>query len=192
MRFVLFGKPENGRRWGGTLRFTLAEGVASTGLLMIAIGVMMAVTTSTVLALVPGITYAIAVGLAYMVYRHSLSARPDGAAMAGRVKRSTPFRMDVHPLLEAGWEDELAVTTTEWVDMPAAVFQVVGSRGICPKGFAQGDFLEVRGNGSVSPGLCAEAGAVLHMAAADNSEVREWCCPVYDHLLVFKKLDKVS
>lgn len=34
--------------------------------------------------------------------------------------------------------------------------------------------------------------AVLHMAAKDNSEVREWCCPVYDHLLVFKKLNKIT
>ena len=46
--------------------------------------------------------------------------------------------------------------------------------------------------GSVIPSLCAEAEAVLRMAAADDSEVREWCCPVYDHLLVFRKLENVS
>ena len=81
----------------------------------------------------------------------------------------------------------------EWVDIPAATyFKVVGSRGICPKGVTQGDFLKLAASGEVTPSLCAEAEAVLRIAAEDNSEDREWCCPVYDHLLVFKKLDKVS
>ena len=208
MRSVIFGRDENGRRWGGKLRFTLAEGVASTGLLLIAIGVTMAVLTLDPLALVPGITYAIAVGMALMVYRHYLRVRLDAAAADETAKGKEPFQTDVQPLLEGGWEDEFAASTPpEWVDMPAvlfpaagfkvaappvATFKVVGSRGICPKGVGQGDFVEVTASGPVTPGLCPAAEAVLHMAAKDNSEVREWCCPVYDHLLVFKKLNKIT
>lgn len=203
MRSVIFGRDENGRRWGGKLRFTLAEGVASTGLLMLALGVTMAVMTSEPLALIPGITYAIAVAMALIVYRHYLRVRRDDATAAETAKRNATFRMEVHPLLEAGWEDEFATSIPpELVDMPAvsfpvatlpvATFKVVGSRGICPKGVAEGDFVEVTASGPVIPGLCPQAEAVLHMAAKDNSGVREWCCPVYDHLLVFKKLDKIT
>ena len=193
MRNAIFGRDENGRRWGGKPSFTLAEWVASTGLLMIAIGVAIAVMTSTPVALLPGITYAISVGMAYMVYRHYLRVRRDSATTAEASEQNASFRMDVHPLLEAGWEEESEMDVPEWVDMPATIyFKVVGSRGICPKGVTQGDFLKLTASGHVTPSLCAVAEGVLHVAAADDSEVREWCCPVYDHLLVFRKLDKVS
>ncbi|MCI0899999.1 MAG: hypothetical protein J4N70_03635 [Chloroflexi bacterium] len=192
MRYAIFGRDEKGRRWGGKLKFTLAEWVASTGLLLIAIGVTIAVTTSTPLALLPGVTYAAAVGMAYMVYRHYLKVRQDGAATVVAAKGEEAALSDSHPLSEAGWEDELTLDPPEWVDLPATIFKVVGARGICPMGVIQGDYLKVTTNGPVTPGLCPQAEAVLHMAAGDNSEVREWCCPVYDHLLVFKKLDKVS
>lgn len=191
MRNAIFGRDENGRRWGG--RFTMAEGVASTGLLLIAIGVTIAVTTSSTWALLPGITYAITLGLAYMVYRHYLNVRPGAAVMDESVKMDTGFRMDIHPLLETGWEDELSDYAPEWVDMPAATyFKVVGTRGLCPRGIVQNDFLKMSADGTVAPGICPAAEKVLHMAADDDSDVREWCCPVYDHMLVFKKLDKVA
>ena len=198
---AIFGRDEDGRRRGVTLRFTPAEWVASTGLLMIAVGVTIAVMTATPLALLPSITYAIAVGMAYLVYRHYLRARQDSVATAEPAKQNASlqpsfqpsFQMNVHPLLEAGWEDALGVDVPGWVDPPAATyFKVVGSRGICPRGITQGDFLKLADSGSVTPSLCAEAEAVLRMAVADDSEVREWCCPVYDHLLVFKKLEKIS
>ena len=48
---AIFGRDEDGRRWVGKLRFTPAEWVASTGLLMIAVGVTIAVMTATPLAL---------------------------------------------------------------------------------------------------------------------------------------------
>ena len=197
MRPAISKRDEDRRRWGGKLRFTLAEWVASTGLLMIAIGVTIAVMTSTPLALLPGITYAISVGMAYMVYRHYLRVRRDSATAAEAANQNASFRAsspsNVHPLLETGWESESEMDVPEWVDMPAATyFKVVGSRGICPIGVTRGDFLKLTASGSVTPSLCAEAEAVLRMAAADDSEIREWCCPVYDHLLVFKKLDKVS
>ena len=192
MRNAMFGRNENGRRWGGKLKFTLAEGLASTGLLMVAVGVTIAVMTSTPLALVPGITYAVAVLMAYMVYRHYLSVRPRDTETSETAKKGAGFRMDVHPLLETGWEDESAVDSAEWIDMPPATyFKVVGARGLCPKGINPGDFMKVTADGCVTPGLCPEAEAVLNMAAGAESEIREWCCPVYDHYLVFKKLDKV-
>ncbi|MEE8465652.1 MAG: hypothetical protein V3S68_04190 [Dehalococcoidia bacterium] len=203
MRPAISGQDENGRRWGRKLKFTLAECIASSGLLMIAVGVTMAVVTSEPLALIPGITYAIAVGMALMVYRHYLRVQRDGDTTAKTAKESARFRIDVHPLLEAGWEDKFAtLNPPEWVDMPSisfpgassplATFKVVGSRGICPKGVVQGDFIEVTASGPVIPSLCPVAETILHLAAVDDSEVREWCCPVYDHLLVFKKLDKIS
>lgn len=208
MRPAISEQDENGRRWSLKLKFTLAEWIASTGLLMIAVGVTMAVMTSEPLALIPGVTYAVAVGMALLVYRHYLSVRRDGATTVETAKQSAPFRIDVHPLLEAGWEDEFAtMNPPEWVDMPSVLFplagfkveatpvttfKVTGARGICPRGVVQGEFIEVTASGPVIPSLCPVAETVLHMAAADDSEVREWCCPVYDHLLVFKKLDKIS
>ncbi len=192
MGHVIFGREENGRRWGGKLNFTLAECVASTGLLVIAVGVTIAVATSSTLALAPGITYAVALGMAYMVYRHYLNVRPGAVETAKAAKKETGFKRDVHPLLETGWEDELAKDRQEWIDMPAsAYFKVVGTRGICPRGIVENDFLKMSADGKITPGICPAAEKVLHMAAEDDSEIREWCCPVYDHMLVFKKLDKV-
>ena len=75
MRAAIFGTDEDGRRWGRKPRFTLAEWVASSGLLMIAIGVTIAVMTSTPLFLLPTVTYAISLGMAYLVSRHYLSVR---------------------------------------------------------------------------------------------------------------------
>lgn len=172
----------------------MTEVIASIGILVVAIGVTIAVTSSSTMALVPAITYAIAVGLAYLVYRQYLRVRPHEAGRKEAAERGAEFRMDVHPLLETGWEDELSLDSPEWVDLPGATyFKVVGNRGLCPKGLTQGDYLKVMANGTVAPHLCPEAEAVLNMAAKDDdSEVREWCCPVYDHLLIFRKLDKVS
>ena len=185
----------NGKRWIGRLNFPLAECIASSGLLMIAASVAIAVTPSSPMVLLPGISYAIAIGLAYAFYRHFQSVRPDTAetANAASVATNRPFRMDVHPLLESGWEDDLATESPEWVDMTAATFfKVVGTRGTCPRGLTEGDFLRAGSDGSISPALCAEAEAVLRMAAGVDIDVKQWCCPIYDHMLVFKKQEKSS
>ena len=193
MRLAIFGREENGRRFGGKLNFTLAECLTSTGLLLIAVGVTIAVTSSSNLALVPGITYAVALGLAYLVYRHYLSVRPGSSDTRQTTKKDTGFKMDVHPLLDTGWEDDLAMDSQEWVDMPVSTyFKVVGTRGLCPRGILENDFVKLGADSRVAPALCPEAEKALRMAAEDDSEVKEWCCPVYDHLLVFKKLDKVA
>lgn len=66
-------------------------------------------------------------------------------------------------------------------------FRVVETRGVCPLGRRTGEVLMVSG-GNVSPFVCPEASAVLQAAtAADGDPARKWCCPVYDHLLVFEK-----
>ena len=69
-------------------------------------------------------------------------------------------------------------------------FRVIGSRGTCPVGRREGDLITVTG-GKVVPFLCEEAQAVLRMATTGPDGSREWCCPVYEHLLVFKE-EKVA
>jgi uncharacterized repeat protein (TIGR04076 family) len=66
-------------------------------------------------------------------------------------------------------------------------FRVVETRGVCPLGHRTGDVLTVSG-ADVAPFACPEATAVLRAASeADGDPARKWCCPVYDHLLVFEK-----
>ncbi len=66
-------------------------------------------------------------------------------------------------------------------------FRVLETRGVCPLGRRAGELLTVSG-GDVSPFVCPEASAVLRAASeADADPARKWCCPVYDHMLVFEK-----
>lgn len=69
-----------------------------------------------------------------------------------------------------------------------AHFKVVDSRGQCTLGRKTGDVIKVGPAGGVTPLLCAPAAFALRRAAADASRgsVDEWCCPVYDHMLVFQ------
>ena len=71
----------------------------------------------------------------------------------------------------------------------ATRFQVVDVRGVCPLGRREGDVVTIGPTGSVVPQLCAPAEAVLRLAAAASEEraVKEWCCPIYDHMLVFRR-----
>ena len=73
--------------------------------------------------------------------------------------------------------------------VPASVvkFRVVDTRGACPLGWQMGDVATV-GDDAVSPQLCPEAAAVLRLAASgrESQPVEEWCCPVYEHMLVFR------
>lgn len=67
-------------------------------------------------------------------------------------------------------------------------FRVVDTRGVCPLGRKAGETISVVAGG-VTPAVCEEARNVLSMAAAspDGSAARDWCCPVYDHMLVFRR-----
>lgn len=78
---------------------------------------------------------------------------------------------------------------SERLQQPGAqAFRIVGARGSCLLGRRVGELLVAGGAGSVEPEVCPHAAAVLKTAAADGREgVEEWCCPVYDHLLVFRR-----
>lgn len=67
-------------------------------------------------------------------------------------------------------------------------FKVVDTRGTCTLGRKTGDVITVGPAGSVTPILCTPATVALRNAAvtAPKTEVDEWCCPIYDHMLVFR------
>lgn len=68
-------------------------------------------------------------------------------------------------------------------------FRVVETRGVCPLGHQKGDLVSVGARGVVSPVLCQEAQTVLALASRDaaGEPAKEWCCPVYEHMLVFRR-----
>jgi len=67
-------------------------------------------------------------------------------------------------------------------------FKVVDTRGTCILGRATGDVITVGPAGAVTPTLCVPATVALRNAAVagPRSDVDEWCCPIYDHMLVFR------
>jgi len=65
-------------------------------------------------------------------------------------------------------------------------FRVIETRGTCPVGRRRGDLVTVSGS-VVTPFLCEEASAVLKIASTSRDADKEWCCPLYEHLLVFKR-----
>lgn len=71
-----------------------------------------------------------------------------------------------------------------------AQFRVVDTRGVCPAGRQPGDVITLMA-GATTPFVCEAAGTVLRMAAADGMNGQQWCCPVYEHLLVFER-EKVA
>lgn len=88
-----------------------------------------------------------------------------------------------------------AVGRPQILERPAAAvaFRVVDARGVCPLGRRQGDLVTVDPAGAVAPQVCPQAEAVLRMAAADGRlGVEEWCCPIFDHMLVFRREVKAA
>ncbi len=73
-------------------------------------------------------------------------------------------------------------------------FRVVLVQGECPLGRREGDVITVGRTGSVMPALCTPAEQVLRRAVAtgDDEEIGGWCCPVFDHMLVFRRLSETS
>ena len=49
--------------------------------------------------------------------------------------------------------------------------------------------VSVGSGGEITPELCPHAETVLRLASTEDEQpgVRQWCCPVYDHLLVFRR-----
>ncbi|HEU4759792.1 MAG TPA: hypothetical protein VFT91_07400 [Dehalococcoidia bacterium] len=140
------------------LRIGRAEFLLLASLLVVA-GVLAAAFLSSgwTVAMVPGLTYALAMGGGYMLYQ-TLARERAQAAQAETVR-----------------------------------FQVVSTRGACPLGRQKGDVVAVGPAGAVVPALCAPAQAVLRLAAAgQEQEVKEWCCPIFDHMLVFRRQFKAA
>lgn len=72
--------------------------------------------------------------------------------------------------------------------LPAS-FRVIDGRGRCLRGYGVGEVFRVGADGKVFPSVCEHAETVLKQAAAsgDDYDLTEWCCPVYEHLLVFQR-----
>ena len=136
------------------IRLGFAELFTGVSLLAVAGLVALGLTTDWTIALVPGLTYALAITAAYAGYRQYVR------------EKSVP----------------------KLLDLPAR-FRVVDSRGVCPFGYRKGDFVTVTRGRLVVPQLCPPAEAVLRLAAdtGEEAKVQEWCCPVYEHLLVFRR-----
>lgn len=143
--------------WTLNLRLGLAELFAAASLLVVAGLLAVGLTNGWEIALVPALTYALAVVATYVGYRQYV-AREIAAAK------------------------------------PPVRFEVVGARGVCPLGYHEGDVVTVGAAGGVTPRLCQPAQAMLRVAAEDsaNGDVQEWCCPVYEHMLVFRPLAKAA
>ena len=109
--------------------------------------------------LVPAASYAIATVGTYSGFRLYTRERAQAAALQQEVRDAT------EPVM----------------------FQVVDTRGACPLGHRTGDVIAVDAEGWTAPAVCPEAAAVLQMAARDGQNVEQWCCPVYDHMLVLEK-----
>jgi uncharacterized repeat protein (TIGR04076 family) len=67
-------------------------------------------------------------------------------------------------------------------------FRVIDRHGVCPLGRHVGDVISYSGE-HTEPFICEEARAVLAMATSgpDWERPKEWCCPVYEHMLVFRR-----
>lgn len=141
--------------------FVLMGGLAAWG-----------VQTGWPIVMAPALTYVVASGAAYALYRHGQGEQPPSA--------------DVSPTVT------LAETSSD-APLPrvagAVSFRVVEARGVCPLGRRVGEIVSVSRGGKVSLPVCPHAEATLRLAAAHdgNGEIKEWCCPIYDHFLVFRK-----
>ena len=133
------------------LRLGLAELFTAASILVVAVLVTLALTTDWTIAVVPGLTYALAIVAAYAVYRQHTREKAAAAVLEQPVR-----------------------------------FRVVDSRGVCPFGYRKGDFVTVTVGSLVVPQLCPPAEAVLRLAA-EADQPQDWCCPVYEHLLVFRR-----
>ncbi|MBI4329042.1 MAG: hypothetical protein HY685_04155 [Chloroflexi bacterium] len=144
------------------------------GLLVVAGAVAVALVTGWPIALVPGIAYALALATAYLLYQQH--ARETAQVLAPSIALAERKEMPA-----ASARAGLGVVAG------TVAFRVVGAHGTCLIGRSLGDLVTVGAAGSVSPRVCPQAEAVLRLAAAGDGDVREWCCPIYDHLLVFRR-----
>jgi hypothetical protein len=141
--------------WTINIRLGLAEFFTFASLLIVAGLLTVAFLSGWTIALVPAITYTLAIGATYVLYRRYFSQEAEVSRPVASVAR----------------------------------FRVVGARGVCPLGSREGDLVTVGPAGAVIPQLCPPAEHVLRRAASAGAEpeIKEWCCPIFDHLLVFRR-----
>lgn len=139
------------------LRLGIAELALAASLVFIGALVVLFVVEWPV-GLVPAASYAIASAGAYAGYRVHQRERAAAAVREEAADRKVTVK-----------------------------FRVVDTRGACPLGRRTGDVIAVGEDGAVSPFVCPEAAAVLQIAARDGQNVEQWCCPVYDHMLVMRR-----
>ena len=140
--------------WEVRIRLGWVEFFTLFSMLAVAALLVPALRAGWAIALVPGLTYLLAMGAAYVLYRQYARERAQASRLA-----------------------------------TAVTFRVVDVRGVCPLGRRTGDLITVgSGDGAVSE-LCEAAQQVLRLAAASgNGQAAErWCCPIYEHLLVFQR-----
>lgn len=128
--------------------------------------------TRVTLAVMLGGVFSLTIMAAYIMASLE-KGRGSGAAIPAPISRVQPATPRAVPAATA-----------------AVAFRVTGARGHCTLGRRVGDLIEVGGDGRCSPGLCSAAESALRVAAkaSDADAGQQWCCPVYDHLLVFKRM----
>jgi hypothetical protein len=161
----------------GPMRVGVPEYVLFIGLAMVAGLVTWGVSSGWTIAIVPGVTYLLAATAAYAIYQTE-SQRSARGAQAASVPADRGQRLN--PSFSTGPLTQGAT---------AASFRVVAAQGVCPLGRQVGETVSIGSGGEITPELCRPAEAVLRLASAADPQpgVKEWCCPVYDHLLVFRR-----
>ena len=158
------------------IRLGLAEYVTLAGLLMVAGIVAAAVAGGWTIALVPGLAYVLAVAATYALYRQYINEKtpPLDPTTASTRSYERPTASDL------GHRETAGATIS---------FRVIGTHGVCPLGRGKGDRVTVDPSGSVAPQVCQYAEVMLRLAATAGEEqkVKAWCCPIFDHYLVFQR-----
>ena len=152
-----------------------AEFIFVLSIIVVVAVVLFGALNGWVIAIVPGVTYVIATGVAYLLYRQFVKERAstvDGVSIQTEVFVGQPEQVAHVPALAE-----------------AVSFRIVGAKGACPLGHKPGQIVTLSQEGHVSPQLCPAAEATLRIAATDGKgqEVKDWCCPIYDHMLVFRR-----
>ncbi|MBI4296965.1 MAG: hypothetical protein HY676_00355 [Chloroflexi bacterium] len=155
-------------RWS-KMRVGWAEYGGLAGLAMVVGLVAWSVLGGWTIAIIPGLTYVLASGTVYLLYKQHQRERAETLVASPAMKAAVSLAQ-------------------------AMTFRVVGAKGVCPLGRHVGDVLRLEPDGEVTPRVCPHAAATLRLAVREDQgeEVQEWCCPIYDHLLVFRREVKAA
>ncbi|MBI4299323.1 MAG: hypothetical protein HY666_06155 [Chloroflexi bacterium] len=166
-----------------TRKFQLgvAEYLTLAGL-FVGMGVAAAVLVSGwPIALVPVLTYFLALTATYLLYRQYSTEKKQAQEIRTLSRGQNSY-------------SAISVEASGSTGALVAMFEVVDTRGVCPLGLRRGDSIVMYAEGSVIPQLCSPAMEVLGLAAkpVQGQEIKKWCCPIFDHFLVFEKVPKAA